>query len=276
VIRLEGVGLHGGRRSAIVVSASPGPTTIGCAGACATLAEIDLVGGDRASIATIGSIGPNGGAGVKVQTIEHLLAAIVGLGAFAGVHVEIEGDEVPLLDGGSLAFARAIDAVCPAPPRAFAVRVVRETEIAIDDARYHFVPLVDPEATSIEVEIDYPAARFGRPLRGRASWDGDRRTFLRSIAPARTFGAARELEPLRARGLAAHVPEGAVVALDLADPVRAPVDESEPVRHKLLDLLGDLAPLGGPLRGRLFVTRPSHRMTQRVRARMLEEGIVVR
>jgi UDP-3-O-[3-hydroxymyristoyl] N-acetylglucosamine deacetylase len=206
-----------------------------------------------------------------VRSIEHVLAAIGGLAAFNGVHVEIEGDEAPLLDGASRAIADVIDSLASETFSAHA-EISRAEIIRIDDATYRFEPANE---LSIEVEIDFPKERFGRRLEGRAAWNGDRAVFLDSIATARTFGAARELEALRARGLAAHVPEGAVVAIDLDDPRRAPRDAAEPARHKLLDLIGDLASLGAPIRGRLSVHRPSHRASHEAIARSLAERVVV-
>jgi UDP-3-O-acyl-N-acetylglucosamine deacetylase len=269
VIRLEGVGLHGGAEAALIVSTTKGPTTLGHRGARAALRSLVIEGRDRTTVARF----PDGS---EVRSVEHVLAAIGGLGAFSGIHVEIEGDEAPLLDGASRAVADVIDAIDSVARDAFTDRAVvaRAETIEVEGATYRFEPATSVEEISIEVEIDFPAERFGRPLAGRASWHGDRTVFLDEIATARTFGAARELEALRARGLAAHVPEGAVVAIDLDDPIRAPRDPGEPARHKLLDLIGDLAALGAPLRGRLHVHRPSHRASYQALARARSIGVL--
>jgi UDP-3-O-acyl-N-acetylglucosamine deacetylase len=95
-------------------------------------------------------------------------------------------------------------------------------------------------------------------LKGEARWRGDPAEYRAHLATARTFGFARDLDALRARGLAAHVDN--VVALDL--PERGPSDPGEPIRHKLLDALGDLAPLGGPPLGKIRLEKPSHRGTR--------------
>lgn len=267
--RVEGVGLHGGVRGALTFEATQGPTTLGRGDDRAELAALDVRGDDRSTIARLPS-------GAEVRSIEHLLAAIAGAGAFDGVRIDVEGYEVPLLDGCARVMMDAIDRVLESVgDRAICARearVVREASIEALDARYSFS---SGEGTELQIDVDFDASRFGRPLRGEASWRGDVESFRTSIATARTFGAARELQALRARGLAAHVPEGIVVALDLDDPARAPSDAGEPIRHKLLDLIGDLGRLGAPLIGRLHAHRPSHRASDAVLRRALADGVIV-
>lgn len=271
-ILLEGIGLHGGRACAVRLAPASGPTTIVVDGRRARLSELVVRSADRA---TVVRLGPDEDAAAPVVSgVEHLLSAIVGLGAFAGLLVEIVGGEVPLLDGCALVFADAVEAA-RAPGEAVSsasmpVRVRREGTIRIGDASYRF----SPGPGEIGARVSFPAARFGVPLEGEARWSGDPADFLARIAPARTFGAARELEALRARGLAAHLPEGAVVALDLDDPRWRPRAPDEPVRHKLLDLLGDLALLGGPLQGRLFADRPSHAATAEALRRARQDALL--
>jgi UDP-3-O-[3-hydroxymyristoyl] N-acetylglucosamine deacetylase len=264
VIRLAGFGLHGGRASAIVLRRASGATTFGRGDDRAPLRELRVRGGDRATTATLPS-------GATIASVEHVLAAIAGLGLFSGLSVDVEGDEVPLLDGCAASIAYALQGLALPALASTPARVTRESELSVGDAVYVFSPARE---TEIVVDVDYPEARFGRALSGRASWSGDAGSFRDAIAPSRTFGAARELDDLRARGLAAHVPLGAVVALDIDDPAWAPRDEGEPLRHKLLDLIGDLARLGGPLGGKLVASRPSHRASSQAIERALAEGVV--
>jgi UDP-3-O-[3-hydroxymyristoyl] N-acetylglucosamine deacetylase len=265
VIRLAGFGLHGGRPSSIVLRRTDGPTTLGRGTDRATLRELVVRGGDRTTIATLPS-------GATIASIEHLLSAVAGTRAFSGLDIDIEGDEVPLLDGCAVAMVQAIDDLALPAFTAEAARVTRSAEVRVGDAVYAFSPT--SSLTSIVVDVDFAAERFGRALSGRAAWSGDPEQFRRDIAPARTFGAARELDDLRARGLAAHVPVGAVVALDLDDAAWAPRDPGEPIRHKLLDLIGDLARLGAPLVGNLVAVRPSHRASSEALERAVSEGVV--
>ena len=248
---LAGRGLHGGRPCAVRFSRARGVTTLGAAGSSRPLGALALTTADRATSVRVDE-------SCVVVGVEHLLAAVHGLDAFAGLAIEVEGGEVPLVDGCASAFAQAIEAVRDPSERRAPVRVVGVGVVRVEQASYEFAPSAQPD---VEVEVDFPRARFGVALAGQAAWSGGRAEFLRDVAPCRTFGARRELDALRARGLAAHVPAGCVVALDVDDPAWSPRDAGEPVRHKLLDLLGDLALLGGRFVGRLRASRPSHAAT---------------
>jgi UDP-3-O-[3-hydroxymyristoyl] N-acetylglucosamine deacetylase len=263
MIRLEGRGLHRGAPSAVSFRAIDGRTTIGRGNDDAALADLVVEGSDRCSVAVL----PHG---TRIVGIEHLLSAIVGAGVFYGVHIEIDGDEVPLLDGGATSF---FDALSGFSPRGDRVRVLREAKFEAHGAVLSVAPL---DGTDISVDVSFDSQRFGRPLAGSASFNGDRAFYRAHIATARTFGAARELDALRARGLAAYLPEGSVVALDVDDPRYAPRDPEEPIRHKLLDVLGDLAALGGPFHGRARIVRPSHLGTRATLELALSAGVIQR
>ncbi len=254
-VRLEGIGLHRGRACAVTLSRRAGTTTLGRGHDRARLGDGSVTGIDRSSSLRLPS-------GAEVRAPEHLLAAIAGARAFEGLHVEIEGDELPLLDGGAAEFFDAITTVIAEPSRVTHVaRVVRSARFQAHGTTLELSPASFFE---LRVDVDFDVDRFGVALRGSASWRGDRETFRGVIATARTFGAARELAALRARGLAAHVPASAVVALDAATaglPEYAARDPEEPIRHKLLDAIGDLAAVGAPVLGKLVVLRPSHRGT---------------
>ena len=266
-IVLEGRGLPRGGLGIVRLSSCVGPTTIVTGGEAATLNELRCAGGALETRA----VWPNGG---EVATVEHLFAAIAGAGAFDGLRVEVEGDEVPLMDGGAAQFFDAIAELTEgAAPPSRGWRVTRGAAVPVADAVYLFEP---GEQTSLTVDVAFPIERFGRAVAGVASWNGDSTAFRASIAPSRTFGAARDLARLREAGRASHVPEGCVVAVDLDDPRWAARDGQEPIRHKLLDLIGDLASLGGPLIGGLRALRPSHRASHEALARARDDGTIVR
>jgi UDP-3-O-[3-hydroxymyristoyl] N-acetylglucosamine deacetylase len=258
--------LHGGREAAVELRRCEGASRFGDDLVQLPLAALDLQGRARQTTARLDEAR-------EISTVEHVLAAIVGCAAFDGLEVRVLGGEAPLLDGG----AREVTAAIASLGVARSARVVvvqRPFEWTDGDARYRFAP---SDRQTIEVDVAFPAARFGRALAGRARFDGDPAAFAASIATARTFGAARELASLRARGLGAHVPEGSVVAID-HDPSMAagyaPRDPQEPVRHKLLDLLGDLAGLGGALIGSLVAERPSHLASARALFAARAAGVI--
>ena len=191
-------------------------------------------------------------AGARVQTVEHALAALVGLGVTDAV-LEVDGPEVPQLDGSALPWVEAARAAAllvgerrPVVARRQSVRDGRRT-LAV-------APGPDVLVTS--------TVEFAHPSIGRAAvrWSGDPDDFVRRIAPARTFALLEDVEALRAAGairggtLAAAVvlgPDGPLNAEGLRFP-------DEPARHKLLDLLGDLALVGGAPRGSVQAHRYGH------------------
>jgi UDP-3-O-[3-hydroxymyristoyl] N-acetylglucosamine deacetylase len=202
----------------------------------------------------------------EVELVEHLFAALGGLGIQHGVAVAVTGPEIPLLDGGARAFCDAIALLeltrSPSP-----LRVTRSTRYEIEGARYELDP---GPATCIDVDVE-----FGQRGVEHARWDGTPDQFANEIAPARTFGFASELGDLRARGRAVHVDADSVIALDddgRGMPPHRPPDDGELARHKLLDLVGDLYLYGGPPRGRISAVRPGHRANHAMVARALADG----
>lgn len=205
---------------------------------------------------------------VRVDLIEHLLAAVGGLGIASGVRLETDDDEIPLLDGGARRFAEALAALDP--PRGRALRVAREASFARGLSRYRFAP---GEAVAMRVAVDFPPPVGAQ----RAAWSGDARDFLERIAPARTFGWLHELAALRAASRAAAVDLASVMVFDDRGVIAGcrPPGENEPARHKLLDLIGDLALHGGPPRGLVEAEAPGHTATHAVVAEAIATGILV-
>jgi len=192
----------------------------------------------------------------RVRTVEHLLAALAGAD-IDNVVVEIEGPEVPALDGSAQPFVDLLrqagrqDQDRPAPMLTFG----EAGGLEHSEARYAWLP-ADRWTISCAVEFDHPC--IGRQF---ASFTIDPETFGRDVAPARTFGFLREADALRQRGLArgASTANTLVLTNDGLHPevhLRFP---DEFVRHKLLDLVGDLALAGRRIRGHIVADRPSHR-----------------
>jgi len=195
--------------------------------------------------------------GVTVHTVEHLLAALRGCEIDNAV-VELNGPEVPIMDGSAVPFVALVRRIGrvrqPAVRRALLIR----QPVAVADGDRFALLLPDPRPR-ITVEIDFPNPVIGRQ---RYSMELDPAGFLREIAPARTFGFARDLHALRARGLAAG---GSLRGAILVDEQRVVNEEGlrfpdEFVRHKLLDCVGDLALLGTPVIGHLVTHKPGHRL----------------
>jgi UDP-3-O-[3-hydroxymyristoyl] N-acetylglucosamine deacetylase len=205
---------------------------------------------------------------VRVDLIEHLLAAVGGLGIAGGLRIATDADEIPLLDGGARAFVEALATLDL--PRGRALRVAREAVIEHGRSIYRFTP---SDSVNLSVHVEFPAPVGTQ----RASWDGDADDFAARIAPARTFGWVHEVEALRASGRAAAVDLASVMVFDERGVIagcRAP-DPDEPARHKLLDLVGDLALHGGPPLGRVEAFLPGHGATHAVVARARALSVLV-
>ena len=190
----------------------------------------------------------------RLATVEHLLAAVAGCG-LTHVHLEVEGSEVPLLDGSAQGWVEAI-AEAGMSPASTPATARPELEQPITLHRGSSVITATPaEQFTLVGVIDFPQPAIGRQQCALALTP---ESFVAEIAPARTFGFREQVDQLRAAGL---IQGGALDNALVCDgdhwvnpPLRYP---DEPVRHKLLDLIGDLALVGFP-RAQVLVYRGSH------------------
>lgn len=182
-----------------------------------------------------------------VATIEHLLAALAGLGV-DNVLVEIDGPEVPIMDGSAAHFVEAIDqagVLQLAKPRRY-LKVLKT--VRVDHGRAFSELRPADQGFRLEVEIDFPQGVIGRQ---KAVVDLDPKTFRREIARARTFGFVHDVERLWKAGFALGASLENSVALDetrILNPEGLRYTD-EFVRHKTLDAVGDLALAGAPIIG---------------------------
>ena len=199
------------------------------------------------------SLGENG---ATLATVEHLLAALGGLGVDDAL-IEVDGPELPIMDGSAAPFAQVISRAGLrnlAWPRAYLL--VRETVELRQVEQWIRVRPGVPRIT-YTIDFDHPLIhqqRFSVPLRSKS--------FLSEIAPARTFGFLKEVQRLHSRGLAQGGSLDNAVVLDdgaVVNPEGLRFPE-ECVRHKILDAVGDLALLGLPLLGHLEVGMGSHEL----------------
>lgn len=201
------------------------------------------------------------GDGVAVSTIEHVMAALAG----SGVHnalIDIDAPEVPILDGSSLAFvAGFLTAGIEAQDRPIrAIRVLKPVEVSEGEA----VARLDPaDMLEIDFSIDFEDAAIGLQSRRLNMANG---AFVRELSDSRTFCRQSDVDAMRERGLALGGTLENAVVFD-GDRILSPgglrhVDE--PVRHKMLDAVGDLALAGGPILGRYTGERAGHALTNRL------------
>jgi UDP-3-O-[3-hydroxymyristoyl] N-acetylglucosamine deacetylase len=186
-------------------------------------------------------------AGVTVATIEHLMAALVMMGIDNAV-VELDGPEMPIMDGSSLPFVQILEQAGKRTldmPRRF-IEIMDTVEVVDGDKRAALKPAMRFE---VAFEISFPTAAIGRQA---VDLPMDEHAFRRELADCRTFGFLHEVEALRAMGLARGGSMDNVVVIE-GDRVLNPEGLRRPdefVRHKALDAIGDLYVLGAPIIGR--------------------------
>lgn len=194
----------------------------------------------------------------SVATVEHMLAALAGLGV-DNVMIEIDGPEAPILDGSAAPFVAAIDEVglvAFSAPRRY-LKILKPVRVERGDGYAELRPA--ERSLRLDVEIDFATPAIGRQ---RKIFDLDAVAFRREIARARTFGFVGDIERLWKMGFALGSSLDNSVALD-NDRVVNPEGlryRDEFVRHKMLDSIGDLALAGAPILGAFKAYRPGHAM----------------
>ena len=199
--------------------------------------------------------------GVEVSTIEHLMAALVGCGIHNAL-IEIDGPEVPLLDGSSAPFVEGIlgRGVRKLGSELRAIRLLKPVTVRHGDAEATLEPA---ENLQIDFHINFADAAIGDQHKTLNMANG---AFVHELCDSRTFCRKSDIDAMRERGLIVGGSVTSAVVVD-GDDVVTPGGmrhSDEPVRHKMLDALGDLALAGAPILGRYVGNRAGHAMTNRL------------
>ncbi|CAN5664991.1 bifunctional UDP-3-O-[3-hydroxymyristoyl] N-acetylglucosamine deacetylase/3-hydroxyacyl-ACP dehydratase [soil metagenome] len=251
---MEGVGLHTGESVRLrVLPAPPGSgirfhrTDLEGAGPVRARVE-NVVSTDRGTVLASGD--------VQVHTVEHLLSAVVGL-QIDNLVIELDGPEAPATDGSASPFVETLlSAGSEAQDAPATVLEVKEAFSVTEGTASFVVAPASEYRVSTTIEFDHPL--IGRQF---CSFPIDPETFPRELASARTFGFLREVDGLRERGLArGGTRQNAIVLTEsgLLDGCELRFTD-EFVRHKTLDLVGDLALVGARLCAHVVAERPGHR-----------------
>ncbi|MFP3943804.1 MAG: UDP-3-O-acyl-N-acetylglucosamine deacetylase [Alphaproteobacteria bacterium] len=269
-VHCSGTGLHSG--APVNMTLRPAP-----AGSGVTFLRTDLEGEaaripvspDAVSDTMLGTTISNGRGG-RVLTIEHLMSAFAGLGV-DNVEVALDGEEIPILDGSAAGFVVLVESAGLKrlnKPRRY-VRIKRR--VVVEDGEKRAV-LSPSDACEFEFEIDFPTPVIGRQRYGLKITPA---AFKSRVARARTFGFLKDVDALRAMGLAQGGSLDNAIVIDggrIVNPGGLRFHD-EFVRHKLLDALGDLYVLGMPVIGRYSGVRSGHALNNALaRALMARKG----
>ncbi|MDP5217815.1 UDP-3-O-acyl-N-acetylglucosamine deacetylase [Ruegeria sp. 2205SS24-7] len=211
--------------------------------------------------------------GVSVSTVEHIMAALAGCGVHNAL-IEVDGPEVPIMDGSSVAFVRGIMAkgVRQQAAPVLAYEVVKPVTVEKDGAKATLLPA---DRLEIDFSIDFDDAAIGQQTKKLDMCNG---TFARELCDSRTFCRKADVDMMRENGLALGGTLDNAVVVD-GDIVMTPGGlrhEDEAVRHKMLDALGDLYMAGGPILGRYVGEKAGHSMTNTLLRALFETPGAVR
>ncbi|MBI4699376.1 MAG: UDP-3-O-[3-hydroxymyristoyl] N-acetylglucosamine deacetylase, partial [Nitrospirae bacterium] len=193
--------------------------------------------------------------GIRIGTVEHILSALSGL-SIDNIYVELDGPEVPIMDGSSYYFAQKIleAGIAKQAKRLTCIRIIKPILFSEGPCQMAVIPY---EGTRISCTVNYHHPLFDEQ---KLSLDITGTNFIKEIASARTFGFLRDVRTLRSKGLAKGGSlENAIVVGDNGVLNKEKLRfKDEFVRHKILDTIGDISLLGYPIYGHIIAKKPGH------------------
>lgn len=248
-IHLSGVGIHSGTNVNLILKPSSSGQILFRRTDLDNL-EFSL---DSKKIETLSSTSL-AGEDYKIQTIEHLMAVLYAFGIDSAV-IELNGNEIPIMDGSASPFVQAIlkAGIKLLPEKKKVIKILKPFIIKEKEASVSFYPDSDFKITYC-IEYDHPVIQ-----KQELSLSINLKNFVTEIAPARTFGFLKDVPALRAQGLALGGSLENAIVLDEKDVISGPLRyPDEFVRHKILDLIGDLCLLGSPVLGHFKAFKAGH------------------
>jgi UDP-3-O-[3-hydroxymyristoyl] N-acetylglucosamine deacetylase len=267
-IHCTGIGVHTGTKAALILRPAAADTGI-------IFRRLDVVGGPVDIVADWANASESplctvlqGARGATVMTIEHLMAALAGC-AIDNCIVEINGPEVPIMDGSAAPFVFLIECagtVAQRPPRR-AIKVLKSIRVGDERASASLEP---DDLFSVDFQIDFTNPVIGHQM---ASLVIEPASFKTDISRARSFGFLEDVERLRAagRGMGGSLDNVIVIDGDRVLNEGGLRYADEFVRHKVLDAVGDLYLAGAPLLGHFTGIRSSHALNRRLLAALFAD-----
>ncbi len=247
-VTLEGVGLHSGKPARVTLSPAPEDTGI-----------VFRAGTDRIAAAPESVVNSHwattiGKNGTRVQTVEHLLAAAAGLG-IDNLEVEVDGPEIPAADGSAKPFVTLLAAAGRNQQSARRRPLALPYPLRVGSAG-RWIHVVPSPTFRISYTLDNDHPAIGTQV---LSWTpASERAFVDEVAPARTYGFLKDLGIMRKNGLARGGSLDNAVVVGNRGPLNGLRYRDEFVRHKILDLIGDLALLGRPILAHVVARNGGH------------------
>jgi UDP-3-O-[3-hydroxymyristoyl] N-acetylglucosamine deacetylase len=264
-----GVGLHSG--ASVRLTIRPAEENKGVAFLRADVGDRDAVIPASALNVSTTQLGTNltNAAGVSIATVEHFLAACSGMGV-DNLVAEIDGPELPILDGSSAPFVKLISEAGLREQGVARRRLVVRKSVEVRDG-VKFARLSPGKGFELRVGIDFKSRAIGKQHIVHRFTPG---AFAKEVAFARTFGFAHEVEKLRSMGLARGGAMDNAIVVD-GDTILNPGGLQVPdefVRHKLLDVIGDLFLAGGPIEGVYEGEQPGHALNNRLLRALFDDA----
>ena len=268
--RAVGVGLHSGQR--VELTLRPAPADSGIRFHRVDLPEPVEIAVSALAVSDTRMCSTLSNKDAKVQTVEHLMSACAGLG-LDNLHVDVTAEEIPILDGSASSFVYLLQSAgieLQKAPKRFC-RVLQAVEVREGEGESLKWARLEPHhgyRLSFEIDFDHPAVDSTGQ---RVVFDMGSGRYSRDIARARTFGFTKDVEAMRAKGLALGGGlDNAIVMDDYkvlnAEGLRY---DDEFVKHKILDAMGDLALLGKPLLASFSAFRSGHALNNRLLRQLL-------
>lgn len=263
-VECSGVGLHSGAQVQLRLLPAPAGTGVVFRRTDLDGFEIEANGRNVARVSYATSLMKRG---VLISTTEHLLSALIGLGIDNAI-IEIDNLELPILDGSAQPFVELIQSAGirkQRRPRTY-LRITQPLELREGDK---FIGVYPAETYSVSYTINFP-----HPLIGRESFrvELSNGSYLREVAPARTFGSRQDEQAMRNMGLIRGASRNNCIVLTRDGIENPPLRFSDEfVRHKVLDLIGDLALLGKQILGSVVADRAGHAMHTALVSRLLRD-----
>ena len=263
-VECQGIGLHSGAPVTLRMLPAPAKTGIVFRRTDLDGFEVEAVSRNVARVSYATSLMKKS---VLISTTEHLLSAFVGMGIDNAI-VELDNLELPILDGSAKPF---VDLIRRAGirkqrrPRTY-IRILRALELQEGNK---FIGIYPADCYSVSYAINFPHPLIGRESRTLELTNGQ---YVSTIAPARTFGFLHEADAMRQQGLIRGASKENAVVLTRSGLVNPPLRfDDEFVRHKILDLIGDLALIGRQILGNVVADRAGHAMHTALVSRLLRD-----